>query len=135
MAKRGFPIVPVLLAGGAALAVYALTRKSSPSIPVPAPIKPGDRITVPGLPTTQPGIASTRSRSPYIIAPITPVPPLQPPMLTPEEINRETCLFGGEFITIDDPRYAQIQPPPRIWVTDRYGRQGVCVNPTIGRPI
>jgi hypothetical protein len=134
MAKSKFPVVPVLLIGGGALAIYLLTRpKAVPAIPPKQPDRapgvPPSGIVTPQTPGAPLGQAYTRVRSPYIFQ--TPgdlnISPMEPP-ISSEQINRETCLFGGEFIAVTDPRYASIQPPPRIWVTDRYGRQGVCLR-------
>lgn len=76
MAKPTFPIVPVLLIGGGALAVYLLSRPKAISPAERAPGVPPSGIVTPETPGAPQGQAYTRVRSPYILASALPeVPP------------------------------------------------------------
>lgn len=88
MARSTFPIVPILLLGSGALAIWAFTRRPEvekrAATPPSPPRLPTGGIVVPGQTIPAPGQAVTRFRNPYIFQ----TPPRSEP--NPPDLNFPT---------------------------------------------
>jgi hypothetical protein len=131
MAKFKFPFVSVLLIGGAALAVYLLTRPRE----VPATTKPAERapnvppsgIATPQTPGAPPAQAYTRLRNPYMIQPAeSPIQTQYPTPNVPVPVPVNPCLSGQYFIPENNPLFNQIRTE-QIY-TNNLGIRGKCVG-------